>query len=69
LKHLTRGDATIAYYSAALVDPQQSNSARAFAAKMAASAKKYDAGQISQAEFNSEKEQAITDFTSEIMRR
>ena len=62
-------DATIAYYSAALVDPQQSNSARAFAAKMAASAKKYDAGQISQAEFNSEKEQAITDFTSEIMRR
>ncbi|MGA7371408.1 MAG: hypothetical protein WBW37_02050 [Methyloceanibacter sp.] len=61
-------DATLTYYSA-LVDPQQSNSVRAFAEKMAASAKKYDSGEISVVEFNSEKEEAITDFTSEIMER
>lgn len=61
-------DATLTYYSA-LVDPQQSNSVRAFAAKMAASAKKYDSGEISVVEFNSEKEEAIADFTSEIMER
>jgi len=61
-------DATLTYYSA-LVDPQQSNSVRAFAEKMAASAKKYDSGEISVVEFNSEKEEAIADFTSEIMER
>ena len=61
-------DATIAYYSA-LIDRRDSNEVRSFTEKMASTAKRYDAGQISSAEFNSEKEEAIVDFTSEIMQR
>ncbi|HKA46897.1 MAG TPA: hypothetical protein VKD68_01955 [Methyloceanibacter sp.] len=61
-------DATIAYYSA-LIDRRDSNEVRSFTEKMASTAKRYDAGQISSAEFNSEKEEAIVDFTSAIMQR
>lgn len=61
-------DATLAYYTG-FADIQRSGSVRAFTAKMAAIAKKYDAGQISETEFDSEKEEAITDFTDQIMQR
>jgi len=36
---------------------------------MATIAKKYDAGQISDSEFDTEKEEAITDFASQITQR
>jgi hypothetical protein len=39
------------------------------ASKMATIAKKYDAGQISDSEFDTEKEEAITDFASQITQR
>lgn len=61
-------DATLAYY-AGFADIQRSGSARAFTNKMAAIAKKYDAGQISESEFDSEKEEAITDFTNRIVQQ
>jgi hypothetical protein len=61
-------DATLAYYTG-FAGIQRSGSVRAFTAKMAAIAKKYDAGQISETEFDSEKEMTISDFTNRIMQR
>ena len=61
-------DATLAYY-AGFAENQRSGLARAFANKMTAIAKKYDGGQISDSEFDTEKEEAITDFTSQITQR
>jgi phage-related protein len=61
-------EATLAYY-ASFADIQRSGSARIFANKMASIAKKYDEGQISESEFDVEKEEAITDLTNQIMRQ
>jgi hypothetical protein len=61
-------EATLAYY-AGFAEIQRSGSARAFTNKMTAIAKKYDAGQISESEFDAEKEEAITDFTNQITQR
>jgi len=61
-------DATLAYYEG-FAEVQRSGLAIAFANKMATIAKKYDAGQISDAEFDTGKEEAITDFTNQIMQR
>jgi hypothetical protein len=61
-------EATLAYY-ASFADIQRSGSARIFANKMASIAKKYDAGQISDSEFDSEKEDAITELTNQIMQQ
>jgi hypothetical protein len=61
-------DATLAYY-AGFAENQRSGLARAFTNKMTAIAKKYDGGQISDSEFDTEKEEAITDFTSQITQR
>jgi len=61
-------DATLVYY-AGFAEIQRSGLARAFASKMATIAKKYDAGQISDSEFDTEKEEAITDFASQITQR
>jgi hypothetical protein len=60
--------ATLAYYEG-FAEIQQSGLARAFVNKMTTIAKKYDAGQMSDAEFDTEKEKAITDFTSQITQR
>jgi len=61
-------DATLAYYTA-FADNPWSGPVRAFTARMVAIAKSYDAGQISETQFDFEKEQAISDYTSQIMQR
>jgi hypothetical protein len=61
-------DATLAYY-VGFAEIQRSGLARAFVNKMTTIAKKYDAGQMSDSEFDTEKEKAITDFTSQITQR
>ena len=61
-------DATLAYYTAFAGNPW-SALVRVFTARMVAIAEKYDVGQISEAQFDFEKEQAITNFTSQVMQR
>jgi len=61
-------DATLAYYTA-FADSPWSGPVKAFTARMVTIAQKYDAGQISETQFDFEKEQAVTDYTSQIMQR
>jgi hypothetical protein len=59
-------DATLAYYTAFAGNPW-SALVRVFTARMVVIAEKYDVGQISEAQFDFEKEQAIANYTSQVM--
>jgi len=61
-------DATLAYYTAFAGNPW-SGPLKSFTARMDSAANKFDAGQISETQFEFEKERPITDFTSQIMQR
>ena len=60
-------DATLAYYTAFSGNPWSAQ-VRAFTATMVAIAEKHDTGQISNEEFDFQKEQAIANYTSQLMR-
>jgi hypothetical protein len=60
--------ATLAYYTAFASNPW-SGPVKSFTARMESAANKFDAGQLSETQFEFEKERAITDFTSQIMQR
>jgi hypothetical protein len=61
-------DATLAYYTAFPGNPW-SGPVKVFTVRMVAIAEKYDAGQISEAQFDFEKEQAVANYTSQVMQR
>jgi hypothetical protein len=61
-------DATLAYYTAFAGNPW-SDLVRVFTARMAVIAEKYDVGQISETQFDSEKAQAVANYTVQIMQR
>jgi hypothetical protein len=60
--------ATLAYYSA-FAGTSWSNLVKAFTTRMAAIAGQYDKGQISEPQLDVEKERAVSDFTSQAVRR
>jgi hypothetical protein len=61
-------EATLAYYAAFAGNPW-SPTVRVLAAQLVEVAEKYDSGQISEAEFDFEKEQAIANFTAQVTQR
>jgi hypothetical protein len=61
-------DATLAYYTAFAGNPW-SDLVRVFTARMVVIAEKYDVGQISETQFDFEKEQAVANYTSQVMQR
>jgi hypothetical protein len=61
-------DATLAYYTAFAGNPW-SDLVRVFTARMVVIAEKYDVGQISETQFDSEKAQAVANYTVQIMQR
>jgi hypothetical protein len=59
-------DATLAYYTAFAGNPWSAQ-VRAFTATMASIAEKHDTGRISNEEFDFQKEQAIANYTSQVV--